>query len=64
MLKVHPDIQAQGAEARKAGKSLEDNPFRFGGGNGKEAKQAAWATGWIKEDEWIERGPPDFICRR
>ena len=32
MLNIHPQIQEQGKEARKQGKSLADNPFRLGGG--------------------------------
>jgi len=64
MLNIHPQIQEQGKEARKQGKSLADNPFRLGGGKGKEAKQAAWETGWTIEDKWQKRGAPDFICRR
>ena len=64
MLKVHQKIQDQGSEARKLNVPLEENPYRLGGGKGKEAKQAAWATGWRIEDTWQKRGAPDFICRR
>ena len=50
-MKIHARIQQQGREARLNGKPLEDNPYRFFGGKGKEHKQAAWATGWHKAKE-------------
>ena len=51
MLNIYPKIREQGQRARQQGKRRDENPYRFNGGSGKLAKQAAWTTGWMLEDK-------------
>jgi len=47
-MKVHENIQLQGARDYLKGVSLSRNPWQYAP---NVAKQAAWVTGWRKEQE-------------
>jgi len=55
MLNIYPKIREQGQRARQQGKRRDENPYRFNGGSGKLAKQAAWTTGWMLEDKKAQK---------
>lgn len=49
-----PEIQAQGARARREGKPESDNPYKWvSRRNLGEQKLAAWQAGWQKENAFL-----------